>query len=233
MKKVFITLVFILTTIVSFSQSTDNTLKFLGHPVDGSKESMERHLRSRGFKYMDYTDSYQGKFNGKEVDVFISVNSRNLVDRIYVSFPKTNSESTIINEYNRLLEQFEENEKYVPLMEENSKIPTNEDISYEMSIKNKVYQSSFYSIPDSTVLKQEIQSSLTEEQFERLQQLKSEKISEEDLNIEDIQTIMTVLEITQKVITGNVWFTIHEKYGYYNIGLYYDNLKNRPNGEDL
>lgn len=32
---------------------------------------------------------------------------------------------------------------------------------------------------------------------------------------------------------GMVWFTIFRYYGEYYIGIYYDNLNNRPNGEDL
>ncbi len=32
---------------------------------------------------------------------------------------------------------------------------------------------------------------------------------------------------------GTVWFMIHERNGKYQIGLYYDNLHNRPHGEDL
>lgn len=32
---------------------------------------------------------------------------------------------------------------------------------------------------------------------------------------------------------GDVWFMIHERYGRYNIGLYYDNLHNQAHGEDL
>lgn len=32
---------------------------------------------------------------------------------------------------------------------------------------------------------------------------------------------------------GDVWFMIHENNGRYYIGLYYDNLHNRPHGEDL
>ena len=35
------------------------------------------------------------------------------------------------------------------------------------------------------------------------------------------------------LLTGCVWFTIHQIEGKYSIGLYYDNLNNRPNGEDL
>ena len=32
---------------------------------------------------------------------------------------------------------------------------------------------------------------------------------------------------------GSVWFMIHEHYGCYQIGLYYDNLLTQAHGEDL
>ena len=35
------------------------------------------------------------------------------------------------------------------------------------------------------------------------------------------------------ITQGMVWFTIFRYYGEYYIGIYYDNLNNRPNGEDL
>lgn len=35
------------------------------------------------------------------------------------------------------------------------------------------------------------------------------------------------------ITQGMVWFTIFRSYGEYYIGIYYDNLNNRPNGEDL
>ena len=42
--------------------------------------------------------------------------------------------------------------------------------------------------------------------------------------------------VSSKVIqmsNSSVWFKIFEHYGEYYIGLYYDNLLNAPNGEDL
>ena len=46
---------------------------------------------------------------------------------------------------------------------------------------------------------------------------------------------MQLLAITfEKLCTGTVWFTIFRQgYDEYYIGLYYDNLNNRPKGEDL
>lgn len=37
----------------------------------------------------------------------------------------------------------------------------------------------------------------------------------------------------ENITQGVVWFTIFRYYGEYYIGIYYDNLNNRPNGEDL
>ena len=41
------------------------------------------------------------------------------------------------------------------------------------------------------------------------------------------------LEIYEKVKKNCVWFTISENLGKYSITLYYDNMYNHANGEDL
>lgn len=51
--------------------------------------------------------------------------------------------------------------------------------------------------------------------------------------MKQLQRFLTVMEKLKSVADGDVWFMIHEHYGRYNIGLYYDNLHNRPHGEDL
>lgn len=49
-----------------------------------------------------------------------------------------------------------------------------------------------------------------------------------------MQAVLQALQSTAlSMSTGQVWFRISETYGRYFIGLYYDNLSNRPNGEDL
>ena len=45
--------------------------------------------------------------------------------------------------------------------------------------------------------------------------------------------IATFIDGMKSLADGDVWFMIHENYGCYNLGLYYDNLHNRANGEDL
>ena len=45
--------------------------------------------------------------------------------------------------------------------------------------------------------------------------------------------LTTFLNGMNSLADGNVWFMIHEHYGRYQIGLYYDNLHNQAHGEDL
>ena len=222
MKRIFATLFLVIITITISAQSTsDNTLKFLGHPVDGSKSKMATHLRNKGFTYDSYAECYKGKFNGKQVKVYISTNNNN-VDRIYVAFPTT-SESNIRYEYNNLISQFNKNDKYTSLFN-NEEITEKEDISYEMSVNNKRYEASYYYVPqiDTIAIRQEIQEELT-------RRYKPEELKE----LTEVDFMKFLFEKLENILTGCVWFTIHKIYGEYQIGLYYDNLNNRPNGEDL
>lgn len=75
------------------------------------------------------------------------VTNHNVVDRIYVAYP-LESESQIITEYNILLGQFNRNKKYIAI-QNNEIIPADEDLSYEMTVRNKKYGASFsYVSPD-------------------------------------------------------------------------------------
>lgn len=236
MKKIFATFFLVITTITVFSQSAnENTLKFLGHPVDGSKSKMEAHLRSKGFTYDSYSESFKGKFNGKQVDVYISTNNGN-VDRVYVSFPTTRNVSSIINEYNILLGQFKNNDKYLEL-QENREIPEDENLSYQMSVNNKSYGASFYYKAEKDILamQEEFLSEFSEEEIELLKTMDLKNLNFTTEKEKELfrRLAFFVGRNATKDLTGSVWFMIHESYGKYNIGLYYDNLNNRPNGEDL
>ena len=236
MKKILTTLLGVIITIVFSAQPTnDNTLKFLGHPVDGSKSKMEEHLISKGFTYNSDYDSYSGIFNGKNVNVFISTNNNN-VDRIYVAFNKLKNEADIINEYNTLLRQFKRNEKYIYLSE-NLEIPTDEDISFELSVHNKTYEASFYLKPqlDTLAIVEEFTSLCSEEQLEKIMSIDFTNLDTFDFseNADILQILLAITQKSMEYLKGCVWFRIHKQYGRYHIGLYYDNLNNRPNGEDL
>ena len=242
----------------------NGALKFLGIPIDGTEAQFAAKLRAKDFTYNSANKTYRGQFNGKDVDVFIHTN-HGLVDRVYVSFPKINEESIRV-EYNRLLNQFKENSKYMDFSM-NESIPEEDDISYEMSVKNKRYQAifSYYDsdrdpIAFMDAMLDKLSDFFTDEQITKLKEF-TKKIADapkeehEDIRaqmMEEMQAIglgqqdnsepdpgkalkflVTFMDGMKSLADGEVWFMIHEQYGRYNIGLYYDNLHNRPHGEDL
>ena len=214
MKKILTTLFVALIPFIATAQSpNDNTLKFLGIPVDGNKMEMIQQLQKKGFIYDKTNEMLTGRFNGKESHIRISENYGK-VDRVFVTDADTFSEAQIIINFNNLLHQFKQNEKYVELIE-NQPIPANEDVSYEMSIHNKTYDAQFYLRPQ-----------FTEEETEELA-IKSQEIENEG------ERESFLIKAVMNKLTGMVWFRIADYYGKYYICIYYDNLKNRPNGEDL
>lgn len=257
MRKAFIIALLFLFSLVGFGQE-GGALKFLGIPIDGPKTLFVSKLKTKGFAYSSFSEAYKGQFNGKTVDVYVHTN-HDLVDRVYVAFPYT-SEREIRIEFNRLLAQFRENSKYMELSM-NEEIPEGEDISYEITVHDKRYVATFnYFDPDidpnargyalvdkfrgilpETVLS-EMKSTIIQSsnQPEEAQQVQSEKMAamlQEAMGDADeekaILLLTTFLDGLHSMADGEVWFMIHEAYGKYQIGLYYDNLHNKAHGEDL
>ncbi|MBR2637997.1 MAG: hypothetical protein IKD40_04040 [Bacteroidaceae bacterium] len=206
MKRVFTILILLVTALCCNAHSTDkNTIKFMGHPVDGSKTRMRIHLLKNGFTYNKYTDYYIGSFNGYTVRVGISTYKKK-VDRIHVTFEYTD-ELNIRYDYNNLIKQFNKNNKYISFIE-NKLISQNEDISNEITKNNgRFYAEYFY--------KPQIDS------LESVENLKEELIRR------------YTNEQLEEILTGHVWFIISKINNAYMIELFYDNLNNRPKGEDL
>ena len=66
---------------------------------------------------------------------------------------------------------------------------------------------------------------------------KNERISEDEdisyeMNAHDKRYEATFY-LKENITQGMVWFRIYRSFGEYSIAIYYDNLNNRPNGEDL
>lgn len=226
-------------SVIAIAQTTtEGTLKFLGIPIDGSKDNMISRIKEKGFRFDSYNDCLRGQFNGKDVEVYV-VTNHEVVDRIYVEYPEM-SESRVITEYNILLGQFNRNKKYIAL-EENEKIPDNEDLSYEMTVKNKKYGAAFMYISPDLFTEEEIDNlhtmreqveGMSSEEMQVMGQAMADSLQTRTSEISIEDTMKTINKL-MSLVSGNVWFTIHEHYGQYQIGIYYDNLKNRPNGEDL
>ena len=258
MRRFLTTLLLAATSFISFAQtSAIGPLKFLGIPIDGSESQMISQLKAKGFTYNSVGEYLSGQFNGRSVNVYIHTN-HSLVDRIYVSFPST-TEGDIRVEFNRLLDQFNKSDKYLDL-DMNEPIPDSEDISYEIGANSKRYQATFTYIDMdkdpveftsalldgfSGVISEDVLNGM-KERFATKQDLTEEEQNNLSVTIaaelqqslgddeeKAIQFVLAYLSRMKELADGQVWFMIHENYGKYNIGLYYDNLHNRAHGEDL
>lgn len=161
----------------------ENALKFLGIPIDGSREYMVAQLKEKGFEGSTRNEYLEGQFNGEPVKVFVHT-YHDKVDRIIVDFDHV-PEMSLNEQYNHLLSLLVENEKYVPLGTY-SPIPPEENCETEIFLNKKDYRVRFsYVSPNG------------HEESE-----------------------------------GEVWLSILNRRGN-RVCLYYDNLNNRPKGEDL
>lgn len=201
MKKLF-SIVLMMFCALTISAQTDVTT-FLGIPVDGFKADMRKKLIEKGFtpKTVGENEFLEGEFNGHDVRVYIVTNN-NKVYRIMLVDRNGTDEAQIKIRFNNLCYQFEKNERY---SSEDMTIPEDEDISYEMSVHDKIYEAIFFQksvLPTGLVL------------------------TEDDAKA-------AARAYTEATLKKPVWFRIGETAGQYYIYMYYDNEYNKANGEDL
>ena len=210
-----------------------NITHFLGIPVDGTKTAMIQKLKAKGFTYNLHTDNLQGEFNGSNVTISILTNN-NKVYRIAVEQPLGTSERNAIIKFNKLCNQFKNNDKYIV------QDPTREylidgdvDISYQITVKDKRYEAGFFQISetdtDTTGLYlwalDYIKDTYTEDEWQKIAE------SQDSLVFETIKIGITYMY--QKVSHKSVWFMLSHNLMGYSILLFYDNELNAANGEDL
>lgn len=131
----------VMLSVAAYAQQS--VTKFLGIPVDGTKSEMIRKLEAKGFRYDPSTDGLEGEFNGTNVVVRVVTNN-NKVWRILLRDKITLGERDIRVRFNRLVGQFNTNLKYYHLTGMDYIIPEDEDISYQMTVKDKRYEAAYY-----------------------------------------------------------------------------------------
>lgn len=205
---------------------------------------MKKVLESKGFVWNDIYEQFEGEFNGSDVIVSIVTNN-NKVYRIFVADKYLSDEIDIKIRFNTLCQQFRNNGKYFDYGVDQT-IPENENIDYEMSVNSKRYKASFYQMPqelDTLKVQQRMfelaPEYFTEEEFQNIDNTILEMMiaNMENADIQEpaqIKLYSFLLKIIQELIQNNsVWFMIDEQWGGYRILMYYDNLLNQANGEDL
>lgn len=226
MKKFFCSFFMAFFAIATFAQKDVTT--FLGIPVDGFKSEMKQKLISKGFATAPGEEFLQGEFNGTDVHVYIATNN-NKVYRIMICDANNRNEADIKIRFNRLIEQFKNNKRYVSL--EDYTISDDVDISYEMTVHNKNFDALFYQAPDMekidtlavmTAVYEQLAVKYTEEQLAN----PTEEIQQES---QQIATRYAMDLFFKKP----VWFRISRYINEYYITMFYDNEYNHANGEDL
>lgn len=243
--KQFFLLVFLVSSSIMMAQtqiSAKDITTFMGIPIDGTKTEMIQKLKSRGFEYNAELDMFTGQFNGKKVIGSILVN-KGKVYRIVVSYVVGRWESDTRIEFNSLCKQFSDKKNYPKYFPQNIvggyEISDEDDISYEITVKDKRYEASFYQISETDIsmlsdtvgfshwITNKIPEDYTEDEMNNW--------SPEELNDIMIRySLMYVLEKCQFIKHKSVWFMINKfSDGDYAINIYYDNELNSANGEDL
>lgn len=207
--------------------------KFLGIPVDGFKSEMIRKLKEKGFTPTESDkDVLEGEFNGYDVLVYAVTNNRK-VYRVYLADKNKIDEADIKIRFNNLVSQFEKSRKYKSYRSQ--RIADDEDISYEMSVHNKRYEAVFYQkafdfeLEDTTEIKEKVYS-LQLERFSPAEIANPTPEIKEELSKIERRFWEDYFSVSER----SVWFMIAESsYGKYYICMYYDNMYNKANGEDL
>ncbi len=213
--------------------------KFLGIPVDGTKNQMIQKIKAKGFTYNQKQDRLKGKFNGRDVYVSV-VTNKNKVWRIMVQDAVPSGETDIRIRFNELCRQFSENEKYVAQnLIGNYEIESDENISHNITVLNKRYQAAYFQMTE----KDKEFSKEAAEAFREKVLARNSKYTEEELNnpteemLNEVIQLLTsdegLNEALERIKNRSVWFLINEFYGDYTIIMYYDNELNAANGEDL
>lgn len=231
MKKTLSIIIALFSSITLFAQK--DVTQFLGIPVDGYKYEMINKLKEKGFTSTSHDKNIlEGEFNGTNVNVHIATNN-NKVYRIMLCDQTPIGETDIRIRFNNLCNQFKNSPKYTSL-EEDQTIPYDEDISYEILVHDKRYQAVFYQTPspstiDSTKIHNDFQAILLEKYTKDEIENPTEEIEKDITNM----GLLYMLDIIETCTKKTVWFTISEYYGKYYIVMYYDNVYNQANGDDL
>ena len=212
------------------AQKKDVT-KFMGIPIDGTKTAMIQKLKAKGFTYNARLDRLEGEFNGRESYISV-VTNRNKVYRIVVQDANYTSEANIKIRFNNLVRQFMETGKYAPAdLLGNFTIDDDVDISYEMAANKKRFEAAFYQVTPEDLDTTGIYEYAKSKVYSKYSQEQIDKMTEDEKLAAQFSLALTWL--SDKAGKKSIWFMITELYGQYGIALFYDNVYNQSNGEDL
>lgn len=117
MKKILFILLMCVATLTACehnNNNTKNTIKFLGIPVDGTKQEMIEQLQTKGFEYDTTKDCLVGEFNGIKSNIQLAT-INNKVWRVIIINNNYLNKFLADTVFDRFIEDFSNNEKYIRL----------------------------------------------------------------------------------------------------------------------
>lgn len=238
MRKIAFTLLMLYT--LSLNAQNDGVIKFMGIPVDGSKEEMISKLKQKGFTYDSEYNMFQGKFNGESIQGIIETNNDKVYNIRFVYDVSGFNKSLIINRFNSLVLQYDTNEKYLSNINldkamndiDTYQIDPYEDIGYEMEI-GKIYKAQYYYIFDKDLSDTTGFYQFKTETLRKYRTLADAYGKNIDEFIND--STLPMFYYMHRLEQDMVQFYIIDgmDHGKFNIMFDYYNRRNAPNGEDL
>ncbi len=218
MKKWFRVIIMLVLTMSANAQT--HVTKFMGIPVDGTKENMIIKLKGKGFTQpfpVELPYMLEGEFNGLKVEVFL-IDNKGKMWRVVV-LNKCTGENIARDTYNRLLTQFKNHKNYTQI-DEADIIPETDNLITELYKNHKKYRSAFYQSVD-------IEKYIKEyPEFDKLPE-------EERGNI--LSSLFKEAANIDYIPKRFVWLSLdkNDSDRVFNVYIFYENKFNEPNGEDL
>ena len=105
MKRILIALLFIFSCIGAMAQNTNEHLKFMGIPINGTLESFTQKIVAKGLKSIQAAEGVgllNGTFAGKnDCNIFVAtVPNRNIVSKVVVCLPPRETWAWLESDYN-------------------------------------------------------------------------------------------------------------------------------------
>lgn len=215
---------------VMIVSAQNDVTQFLGIPIDGTRSDLIGKIKKKGFKKTKFADEtiLTGRFNDTDVNIDVATNNGKAY-RVIVWDVNPSNERMVRIRYNNLCYQFKNNDKYIT--QQDGSIPNDEDISHEMKVNSKSYQSIFFQCPteigDSIIRKQTIEEITSRTLSGALRNISKEERYKE--------TERVYIEKWSALCSNKrVWFTILEQENNkYVVAIYYENVYNQNNGKDL
>lgn len=221
MKKTLFIIILLVYSISTWAQN--DITRFLGIPVDGTKEEMIEKLKAKGFSEYPHDQNFlYGKFNGRDVLVQPQT-SGNKVWRIFIIDATPSSKADIKTRYNELCRQFMNNPGYLsPQVESDVLIPDNEDIQANPTDSDRRHEAFFWQLSPWDTEKAD---SISRSKYTDAQKAKLTSAEKQEMK----KIIARQIKINQNKL---VWFTILYDSPDYYIMLFYENKNNKTNGEN-